>query len=242
MMRPLALLMFLAVLTLTSCKNKSEEVPEPQKQSLSIRLSFECDGKAIVKDVFDYTNDAGNNYSISRLQFYLADFKFEKPDGSELKSETVVYVDFFAGKGLEFSLPNIPGGDYRKISFCIGLPPSQNITGALPNTIDNVNMAWPDMMGGGYHFLKMEGNFKFSGNTYGYAIHLGKNPHLVRITAVQNFSFSTDAPVLHMKMNINEWFRTPHTYDLNTDGNYTMGTDSLMMKIAENGTDVFTLW
>lgn len=224
-----------------SCKKDKEDDPQPQQEYVSVNLSFECDGAPLEKDQFNYTNAAGNNYAVNRLQFYLSDFSFRKTDGTEVKSDEVIYVDYFANKNLSFNLTQIPKGAYDRVKFCIGLPPAQNITGALPNTLDNVNMAWPDMMGGGYHFLKMEGQFKYAGSTYGYALHIGKNPHLVRIETSKSFNLEGSSSSLSMKMNINEWFRTPHTYDLNTDGNYTMGTDSLMLKIAENGTDVFTI-
>lgn len=240
-MKKIAFFLLLAAAIQSCKKDKEDEQPQPQPQYVSVNLSFECDGAALVKDQFNYTNAAGNNYSVNRLQFYLADFTLRKTDGTEVKSDEVVYVDCFANKNLSFNLSKIPQGTYDRIKFCIGLPPSQNITGALPNTIDNTNMAWPDMMGGGYHFLKMEGQFKHAGNTYGYALHLGKNPHLVRIESSKSFNLTGTSSTLSMKMNINEWFRTPHTYDLNSDGNYTMGTDSLMLKIAENGTDVFII-
>lgn len=236
------LVILLPLTVFLSCKNNKEgDQLQPKQEYVAVNLTFECDGVSLVKDQFNYTNAAGNNYSVNRLQFYLADFTFRKTDGTEVKSDEVFFVDFFAGKNLSFKFSKIPAGNYDRIKFCIGLPPSQNLTGALPNTIENSNMAWPDMMGGGYHFLKMEGQFKFSGNTYGYALHLGKNPHLVRIDSSKSFNLTGSSALLSMKMNINEWFRTPHTYDLNTDGNYTMGTDSLMLKIAENGTDVFTI-
>jgi hypothetical protein len=236
-MRTVSILSILSVI-LFSCKKDKEETIQPE--TVSVKLSFECDGASLVKDQFNYTNDAGNNYSVNRLQFYLSDFSFRKTDGTEVKSDEVFFIDFFENRNLTFNLKSIPKAQYDRIKCCIGLPPSLNITGGLPNTIDNSNMAWPDMMGGGYHFLKMEGQFKFAGNNYGYAIHLGKNPNLVRIESTGNFNLTGSQSLLSMKMNINEWFRTPHTYDLNTDGNYTMGTDSLMLKIAENGTDVFT--
>ena len=36
-------------------------------------------------------------------------------------------------------------------------------------------MAWPDVMGGGYHFLKLEGHYKKDSLLAGYAMHIGQN-------------------------------------------------------------------
>jgi hypothetical protein len=228
-------------LFLLSCKKDRDPEPDPSINAVNVQLSFECDGLPLVKDSFLYTNDAGNNYSVNRLQFYLSDFVFRKPDGTELKIVAPVYVDFFGNRNFTFRLEGIPYGLYDRIRFCIGLPPLLNVPGGLPNTLENTSMIWPEAMGGGYHFLKLEGRFKFSGQTYGYAIHLGKNPHLVKIDSFGQFHLTSGHAPLRMRMNINEWFRNPHVYDFNTDGNYTMGSDSLMLKIAQNGTDVFTI-
>ncbi len=231
----------LSIFLLACKKDKDDPTPDPPVNDISVQLSFECDGLPLVKDSFHYTNDAGNNYSVNRLQFYLSDFIFRKPDGTELKVVSPVYVDFFGNRNLNFRLEGIPYGHYDRIRFCIGLPPSLNVPNGLPNTLENTHMIWPEAMGGGYHFLKLEGRFKFSGQIYGYAIHLGKNPHLVNIDSYGQFNLTSSSTPLRMRMNINEWFRNPHTYDFNTDGNYTMGSDSLMLKIAQNGTDVFTI-
>jgi hypothetical protein len=73
-------------------------------------------------------------------------------------------------------------------------------------------------------------------------MHIGTNACLIpSITLSTNFTVTTDSQTsLTLKMNVNEWYRNPNIYDFNIDGNYTMGDMPLMMKITENGQDVFT--
>jgi hypothetical protein len=65
----------------------------------------------------------------------------------------------------------------------------------LSTTLDNLNMAWPTAMGGGYHFLKMEGHYLDSLNTnQGYAIHIGKNENLMPVKNNQLLQQRNDTP------------------------------------------------
>jgi hypothetical protein len=102
-------------------------------------------------------------------------------------------------------------------------------------------MEWPVLMGGGYHFMMLEGHFADSSGTPGFAMHLGTNASLCPVNITDTFSLTQDDFTLHINMNINEWFRTPYVYDFNVDGNYIMGNIQSMSKIAANGFDAFTI-
>jgi hypothetical protein len=102
-------------------------------------------------------------------------------------------------------------------------------------------MAWPDMMGGGYHFMKLEGSYVDSTGTYGYAMHVGKNAYLVNCTMSHHFDLNTGLNAKELVMNVNEWFKNPAIYDFNVDGNYSMGVMAAMTKLKNNGTDIFTI-
>ena len=101
----------------------------------------------------------------------------------------------------------------------------------------NMNMAWPDPLGGGYHFMKLEGKYEDLNLEWrGYTVHLGDNgnqsPNLITDVSITVSSASTS---LGLIMDFNEWFDNPKLYDFNVDGNYTMAIDSLMKKVSENG-------
>ncbi|MEO7080154.1 MAG: MbnP family protein, partial [Flavobacteriales bacterium] len=122
----------------------------------------------------------------------------------------------------------------------LGLTPTLNVTGGLPNTMDNINMAWPDPMGGGYHFIKFEGHFTTGGTSSGYAMHIGKNDFLPHCDLPQAFTITGSGGKLLLTFNLNEVFRTPNTYDL-AAGNYSMGNMGLMTQLKENCANAFTI-
>ena len=67
----------------------------------------------------------------------------------------------------------IEEGDYTGISFVFGFRDEDNITGAYTD-LNALSWSWPEMLGGGYHFMKLEGRFiDTNSNTATYATHMG---------------------------------------------------------------------
>jgi hypothetical protein len=103
-------------------------------------------------------------------------------------------------------------------------------------------MAWPDAMGGGYHFMKLEGHYLDTVNVdKGYAIHLGKNENLVtaKVNSTLHQVYWDHRYTLYF--DINEVFANPYTYNLNFDKNYTMSDSLAMLKIKNNMSDAFSI-
>jgi hypothetical protein len=241
----LVLLIALPALLLTSCKKDKDEDPVPtppvaKETNLIINLNYNVDGTAVIFDTIKFQNEAGNQYSLNKLQYYLSGFKFIKQEGGELALDDIFYVDARITVNNVLIFKNFPVGNYNRIEFYIGLDSVNNISNALPNTLENINMAWPEPMGGGYHFMKMEGHFLSGGSTFGYAMHIGLNPYLVSTSTDKNFIVIKDENNnINLSMNLSEWYKNPHIYDFNVDGNYSMGNMQAMMKLAANGHDVF---
>ncbi|MFN8298916.1 MAG: MbnP family protein [Chitinophagales bacterium] len=229
------LLLVTGISTFTSCKKEGSLTG-----TLQTTVSYNVDGLPLLYDSLIYHNDAGNLYGINKLNYYLSGFHFKKASGSVYSSPEVFYLEAFNPGTNQFTFKDVPSGDYTEISFYLGLDSVHNLTDALPATLENINMAWPDMMGGGYHFMKFEGHAQDSAGTYGFAMHLGKNANLVSITLNRAFSITEDQPAtLPLHMNINEWFRGPSIYNFETDGNYSMSNDAAMLKLKNNGSDIF---
>ena len=53
----------------------------------------------------------------------------------------------------------VPNGEYVAMRFTFGLDSLLNVTGGLPLTNENFNMAWPPDLGGGYHLMMLDGTF-----------------------------------------------------------------------------------
>ena len=229
---------------LFSCQKKENKVEllPAVYSSLEIKVGYTVDNAALVDGKLNYTMAAGYKYSVTKLVYYLSRVSLVKQDDSKIELGEYLFCDAFDPSTNQLSFRHIPAGDYKGISFNIGLDSTLNISNRLPAATENINMQWPDPMGGGYHFLMLEGYFTDSTGTNGYAVHLGTSKPLIKIMLDKPLHFEENSHLsFNLLMNVNEWFRTPVTYDFVTDGNYTMGNQALMMKIAGNGKDVFSI-
>lgn len=212
---------------------------EKNAATADLLISYAVNGQPFYFDSLMYVNSAGNQYEVNRLEYYISSIALHTPGGQIVEFDSVFYINADDSRAIE--LVNVPEGRYSRITFNVGVDSVHNISYQLPNTPENINMAWPDMMGGGYHFMKFEGHYLVSGIPNGYAVHLGRNKHLVACIVSKTFDISPGHNLFNLEMDIGQWFRDPYDYNLDTDGNYTMSNDSAMSKIASNGTDVFTL-
>lgn len=226
----------LVILTLYSCKEK-EEVPTGS--TLTIDVLHFVENSFLIKDTILYINEAGNQYSINNLNYYLSDFIFEDKDGINHTYNITQYFDPFHNQN-SFEIPNFKIGEYRKLTFTMGVSVDKNIKDALPNNMDNTRMLWPEKMGGGYHFIKLEGHFIDQTATKGYAIHLGNSNFLTTCVIQDPFSIGQQKS-LQLKMDINQFFESPYTYDLTKDPFYTMGDSLSMSLIVKNAANVFSI-
>lgn len=229
------IIVFLIVL-LYGCREISTM---PEYAAVSIRLDHRCNGLPLEFDTIKYNCAAGFNYDISRLQYYISNITFKRNDGFSFRDKGIYYVDAADPSTWEIAVDSIPPGSYQSVDLNIGIDAARNLSGYLPNTIENANMAWPDLMGGGYHMLKLEGHY-VSGPVYGYAMHTGSNPALTSCSMPCQATFTYINHTGTLSMEINQWFQDPYVYNFNTDGNYTMGNDTLMQKLSVNGRDVMS--
>lgn len=239
-------LLFAAVL-IVSCKRDKKITPENNPvenpySSAHFSVVIKSGVSSIIWDSLSNINAAGNTYSIHNLNMYISNISMKRNDGYIYNSKCVFYIDPAQQSKNSLQLDSIPKGNYIEISYLIGVDSVRNVDFGLGTTVDNLNMAWPTAMGGGYHFIKIEGHYLNTSNTKkGYAIHLGRNENLVKIK--MNCSMVQQYPQhdYSITFNVNEVFQTPYQYDLNLDNNYTMSDSVAMSKIKKNIQDAFTI-
>jgi hypothetical protein len=212
----------------------------PGSASVKFWLEYSADEHRLQFDSIRFLNEAGNNFSVTKIEYYISELTLYNLNGSKFKVNDVFYVNAKDTVNKFIRIDSLPPGNYKGISFNIGVPEEKNKSGALAPTLQNMNMAWPEQMGGGYHFLKLEGHFIKDSNTSGYAVHLGKNENLVKIYIDYPFELKFRNHQWQLQMNVNEWFKNPYTYNF-TDGSYTMNVDSLMKKLTANAATVFSI-
>ena len=103
------------------------------------------------------------------------------------------------------------------------------------------------MLGGGYHFMQFEGKYGATGTENPFAYHMGTarvSPGVFE----QNFfdvslgGFSTtENTTVEIKMNLDQWFENPNTWDLNILNTSLMPNYDAQIMMHQNGASVFSL-
>jgi len=218
---------------------------------LTFSFSHNWDGTNVAASDFgdlNYTNAHGEILSILKLRYLISKIILHKSNGDTIEFEGYQLVDLTDESTLTFASDlDVPIGDYSGISFIYGFNEADNIDDEYQD-LNSVNWNWPEMLGGGYHFMQFEGNYlDGTGNPQPYAYHNGT----ARVSAgvfEQNFIevelpaiTITNNAIVEIKMNLAEWFKNPNTWDLNTLNVALMGNYDAQIMMNENGQNVFSL-
>ena len=209
--------------------------------TVSVRLEHRVDADELSFDQVLYTNAAGNRYSVSKLEYILTGITLESADGSLFELAGQHYRNA-AGNGTRRMVNrSVPAATYRALRFTCGV--TGNTPGTLPNQAHFNNMAWPEAMGGGYHYMKLEGMYEDNGDEGGFAVHSGP-------AGGADFTFEVSLPIaltvaqdaweIQVVMNLNEWFANPNLYNFVGLGGI-MGNADLQSQLQANGATVFAL-
>ena len=178
----------------------------------------------------------------------MSNITFTKSDGSKKVISQPMYVN--AEDASTTTVNNaieLTSGTYESIGLTFGIDSNMNVTDTL-TSVEEVAMAWPEMNGGGYHYMKLEGTYDslgVDGVTKNYAIHTGGimgNPHDFSVVFDNSaFTINEDGLDLIITMDINEWYTDPNNYDFEEHGHMIMMNMAAQMELRANGPSVFSV-
>lgn len=235
------------VLVITACKkdNPDPDINTPTT-TLSSYINFEhnVNQQTVEYDSIMYTNDFGNDFSIATIRYFISNIIFIQANGDSISIADAIYVDP-REKGYnkqKFTDP-IPNGAYTEIVFTFGLDSAMNQTG-LFNNFPETAMEWPLAMGGGYHYMKLEGKYKDQGNSIPFNFHTGplnNNNNYFQIVLPMNLNVTQKTFDITLSMEIQNWFKNPNSFDLTQISGGMMGNQTMQELVKNNGHDVFTV-
>ncbi len=225
-----------------SCKKDEDNGPG----SITIQLDHTVKGDPVEIENIKYTCQAGHTFSVVNLKYYLSEIELHAKDGSSISVVDVHLRDIHDLSTEQYTVEDIPDGDYNSISFIFGLDETTNVDGGLENTIENINMEWPIPGDQGYHYMKFEGRY----DSLGTGVIRNFNIHTGATMGNQNY-FEVSMPfseaavrsnswTINVSMDLNEWLQNPNTYDFD-------GMEMIMMNQAAqellkaNGASVFSI-
>ncbi|MFW5701266.1 MAG: MbnP family protein [Cyclobacteriaceae bacterium] len=239
-----------------SCEENLTEGINPtndsiQTNTLTFYFDHTVDGQGVVYNDIRYQNDAGNQFSVNTLRYFISDIRLHSYNGATVKLDTFHYRDIDIPQTRSITIKDVPNGQYNYISFIFGLDSIRNKDFALPPTQDYNNMEWPIPMGGGYHYMKFEGRYILSnGETGNFNTHTGRlktmdgtiYENFIHINLPESaFEMKDDNWEMQVYMNLNEWYRNPHVYDIENFGQAIMNNQEAQQMLKENGADAFSI-
>ncbi len=192
-----------------------------------------------------YTNVRGNEWNVKSMKYYISKLIIYKEDGQAYDVNMVKLINPAEPNSSyqEYTLTDIPEGKYTRLSFVFGVDTVRNKFLGLGNTSESNSMEWPGPLGGGYHFMMMEGVFKNDTNALvGYAIHLGKNynQHYAEFP-IDFVAEKGKSSTVNIIMNVDQWFDGVNDIDLNDGYGYIMDDDAKQLLFKQNASSVFSI-
>ena len=251
-------LVILFALMLAACAKPKENA------EIDLNIGYELNGQLLVTDTLCYVNEAGNRFLITEIQWFLSDIELLNQDGEwhklrqrdatdsiALVTEHIFYIDTDLPESQTLRGKALPAGHYTALRFTFGLDENDNRSG-LFNDPPEANMFWPEALGGGYHYMKLNGKYLDENEQLApLNIHLGIGQNEDHTTFYQNY-FTVTLPIdfivaentenqLFLTMIVDNWFRNPNLYDFNDWGSAIMQNQAAQQALKENGYDVFTI-
>ena len=226
----------------SACTNNSVS---PDEATVTLNFDHLNNDQPLELDLIKYTNEVGQNYSIKTVKYFISKVTFHKSDGTDIISSDIHYVDIRETETLNLDLSTkIPYGSYTSISFVHGLVPEDNITGSLGLDLDRL-MEWPVPMGGGYHYMKLEGEYIGTNTSTFFNFHaggLGGEAYEIHVV-LPNSGFKVNDKNISFQLNmeISNWFKNPVNWDFEYWGSGIMGNPDAQATVQENGQDVFSI-
>jgi hypothetical protein len=198
-------------------------------------------GNPLILDSMMYTNLANENYSVQTVRYLISDIILHTDNGTNTLLDEVHFIDISIDSTLTLHISEIVDKNYTAISFTMGLDSTKNVTDLFLNENFFPSFSWPEFLGGGYHYMQLEGDFNTVFN--GYATHTGATNGL-------DFSFTKNFPIalnienanstVIINMEINNWYSKPNTIILTTNG--IMSNEDKQTLLQANGiADVFSV-
>jgi len=255
----------ISILLISACQEDDPPAtPEDNTGKITLKFYHEINGYGINFDTLIYQNAAGNQYLINEIQYFISDVTLYNNDGSELLIDDwkdIHYVDTDLSDTHTWEVfDKIPEGTYDSIAFTFGISEEKNISFMFVNPPKSY-MFWPEYLGGGYHYLKLNGKWLEDDQTtqttpFDFHLGIGQIYHSYpdSITGFIHNFFRVSLPgsgfelakneqkEIDFIMNVENWFQNPHVYDHDVWGGYIMQNQDAMQIAKENGGNVFSTY
>ena len=245
------LLIIIAIISLVSCSSDDDKASDIL---ISVTNSQNWDGENITSinlGTKEFTDENGEILKIERLRYLISKVILTNSTGDEIEIGTYKLVDLTNNNTLNYATNIVvPPGTYTGISFVYGFNEEDNMDQVYLD-LNTASWNWPEPLGGGYHFMQLDGTFTSPtnlNNPLPFNYHNGTarisdgvfEQNFIRVNITE---LSIDnSTTIDIKMNLAEWFKNPNLWDLNVLNTGLMGNYDAQREMNENGQSVFSVY
>lgn len=245
-----SLFLLLLVVCFAACETNDDPI---ENTSVSIDFSHRFNQQAVTSSNFNalqYTNGFGTTLSLTRLRYLISEISFTNQQGIKTLVKDYQLIDVGENTGMLIDGITLAEGTYS-LNMRFGFSQTANTSSIYPD-LNAASWNVPQMLGGGYHYMQMEGRFLDLNNQesiYAYhTISAVQNPgpdNIREDTSIEltlgEVNITQDAIQINVTMDIDQWFENPNLWDLNLLNGMLMGNYTAQKLMQENGQTVFSL-
>jgi cytochrome c peroxidase len=213
---------------------------------LRVNVAPQFGGKPLVFDALTNQIASGQKISVTRLDFLLSDFALRETNGIWIGRKN--YFAFIGARDgrTNFTLENVPPGNYDAMRFRIGLESRINhgdiaqwsANHPLNPDVNHLYWGWSQE----YIFLAFEGRWQDGAKENGFSYHIATDRQLMTVELPVALHLNSSREI-QIALNVDKIFSTPNEIKLSdaSDSSHSRTNDLLAVKLRENVENSFAV-
>lgn len=208
------------------------------------------------------TVPSGQSVTIEEIRYFISKVYLIEEGGAhvaltEADGNGCHYIDFAMPATRKWTVKDVACGHYVGIGFTYGLDEADNVSHRFANPPESL-MFWPEVLGGGYHYMQINGKWLASagaqrvpyglhtgiGQTWTEGVPTAFHHNYVRLAFPDTTSLflTMDQSVsLSVDMDVMQWLIDPHQWDFAVEGTAIMQNQNAQQILKENARNVFSI-
>ncbi|RYE23401.1 MAG: hypothetical protein EOP51_10670 [Sphingobacteriales bacterium] len=244
-------LIAIAAISISACNKRPDPVTPTPAPTGNGEMGFTfmnyVGDKQLTLGTETYTNCASEDFKVTRFNYYITNVKLIRTDGTEfVQPESYHLIQQDVAGSNHFHLLDVPKGDYKAVTFMVGVDSARNTSGAQDGALaQDKGMFWT--WNTGYIMAKLEGT-STAAKGGSFMQHIGgfkgeyTGIRTVTLPFPNTLSINNKAEgEAEIKVDILQWFGALSCVSFANDASNIMMPSATSKQIADNYAKMFSI-
>lgn len=193
-----------SLLFANSCKKDDHHTHDDQndngKGELTLKFEHNWGERSLqLHSTTPFVSQNGDSITFTQFNYYISNIELVKSNGEVWKQpESYHLIKLGASPLVEFTIKDVPNGEYSAVRYLIGVDSVRNVSGAQEGALDpKEGMFWS--WNTGYIFIKIEGTSPQSTDNSNLTYHVGGFNRAIGNSALVQREDAFEGETLHIK-------------------------------------------